>query len=369
MGKSGSNLYKRKDGRWEARVIKGYTEQGKAAYAYFYGRSQKEVQDKIAAFPSCEKGKAEAAPRFEAILDAWLKSKESAVRKSSYVKYFNLVNNYIKPSLGHYMPDDIGEEVLNAYIAEKRRTGKRGAVGGLSEKALRGISTLINAVLRFAGGGSVRHEAAIDLSFGHEKPKEMRVLSEEEQASLEKYLCSELDVSRLGILLCLYTGLQVGEICALRWSDISLEEGTVTVSRTMQRLQTKDEGSSAKTEVMISELKRRTVPLPELLGERFKAFRPEVDGAYFLTGEAERYIEPRTYHNHFKAYVRRSKIKAANFSSLRHTFATRYIEQGFEAKSLSEILGHADVSATLERYVHPSFDVKRDNINILTNMR
>ena len=378
MAKRGENIYQRKDGRWEARVIKGYDNQGKALYAYFYGRTYKEAKDKIFMTLPCVKEYSESTPNatadipcFGNVLDTWLGSKKIGLKKSSYVKYYNFINNHIKPSLGHYALSDINGAVLNSYIVEKHKTGKRDSAGGLSEKTIRDVITLIKTVLRFAKGEGLLSDVGItNLTFPHEKQKEMRVLTKDEQATLEKYLCAGMNASKLGILLCLYTGLRIGEICALKWSDIALDEHTLTVSRTMQRVQTLDEDNPSKTEVLVTEPKSdcstRTIPLPDCVLDTLKLFQPSCSNVYFLTGEAGRYIEPRIYENHFKSYIEGSGIKEANFHSTRHTFATRCVELGFEIKSLSVILGHANVNITLNRYVHPSFDLKQNNMDKLT---
>ena len=375
MAKYGENIYKRKDGRWEARVIKEYNEQGKARYTYFYGRSYKEVKDKIFTISPytkehSESNTAENTQRFDNILDTWLESKKIRLKKSSYVKYYNLINNHIKPSLGHCILTDISSAVLNSYIIEKYETGKRNEPGGLAEKTVKDILTVIKSVLRFGRNENLLDISKINLIFPRKKPKDMRVLTKDEQAVFEKYLFSNMDMSKLGIVLCLYTGLRIGEICALKWSDIALSEHMLTVSRTMQRIQTIDNACPTKTEVIITEPKSgcsmRIIPLPECLLDKLEIFKSTVPNAYFLTGEQERFIEPRTYYNRFKTYVKASGIKDANFHSMRHTFATRCIDVGFDTKSLSEILGHANVSITLNRYVHPSFDLKRDNMNKLT---
>ena len=377
MARRGENVYKRKDGRWEARIIKGYTEQGKALYAYFYGRTYKEAKDKIFMTLPCVTGDSavisnmtDKGPCFGIVLDTWLKRKEVGLKKSSYVKYFNLINNHIKPSLGHHALAGISSTVLNSYVAQKYKAGKRVTEGGLSEKTVRDIITLIKSVLRFSKDeGLLSDVANINVTLPREKPKEMRVLTKDEQADFEKYLCSDMNASKLGVLLSLYTGLRIGEICALKWRDIALDEHTLTVNRTMQRVQTIDNACLTKTEVLVTEPKSdcstRIIPLPDCLIDRLRAFRPANPNAYFLTGEARRYIEPRTFQNHFKSYIAGSGIKDANFHSTRHTFATRCVELGFEIKSLSEILGHANVNITLNRYVHPSFDLKRSNMNKL----
>lgn len=294
-------------------------------------------------------------------LDSWLESKRISLKQSSYVKYHNIICKHVKPSLGGYFPAEITSAALNAFAAERFRSGGR---GGLSEKTVRGIMMLTKAALRSAEGGT----ADIRLSLPREGKKEMRVLTLREQALLEKHLNCGMDACKLGVFVCLYTGLRLGEVCALKWSDISIENGTLTVRRTLQRLQTLD-GSLPKTALVFAEPKSncsaRTIPLPECLLGKLARFKPSCPSAYLLTADAEQYVEPRTYQNRFKAYVKGSGISDANFHATRHTFATRCVEAGFEIKSLSEILGHANVNITLDRYVHPSLDMKRSNMNKL----
>ncbi|MCL2516950.1 MAG: site-specific integrase [Oscillospiraceae bacterium] len=368
MAKHGENIYKRKDGRWEARVIKGYTENGKALYAYIYGRTYREAKEKIFnsltyTIENVVSAKTTTAPNFESVLVLWLDRKRIGIKESSYVKYFNLMNNHIKPYLGKYPISSIDSAVLNSFIAEKLK------INGLSEKTMKDIMTVIKSVLRFAKEEGLITEIDFKINLPREKQKDMRVLTKDEQTLLEKYLCSEIDENKLGVLVCLYTGLRVGEICALKWSDISLDENTLTVSRTMQRIQTLNTTYDTKTKVFVTDPKSdcsaRVIPLPDFLIKKLKMFRPAYENAYLLTGKPERYIEPRTYQNRFKSYITGSGIKHANFHCCRHTFATRCVEVGFEIKSLSEILGHANVNITLNRYVHPSFDLKRSNMNKL----
>ena len=375
MPKRGENIYKRKDGRWEARVIKGYDEQGKALYSYYYGRSYKEAKEKIfssfAYINSGNENKSSSKILFNALLDAWLEDRAEKLKKSSYAKYFNLLKNHIRPSLGHMLLTEINESVITIFIAEKLMKGKVNSQEGLSSKTVKDIGTIIKAVLRYARKeGFLSDEIQINLTYPKQAVKEMRVLTKEEQTIFEKYLCVDIDESKLGILLCLYTGLRIGEICALTWDDISLDSHTLTVSRTVQRIQNTGKTDSTKTNVLITEPKsiysNRTIPVPDCLIATLESFKPLFSNAYVITGKIERYIEPRTYQNRFKSYIAASGIRDANFHSTRHTFATRCVELGFEIKSLSEILGHSSVNITLNRYVHPSFDMKRTNMNKLT---
>ena len=169
------------------------------------------------------------------------------------------------------------------------------------------------------------------------------------------------------MLICLYTGIRIGELCALQWDDISLEKKTLHIQKTMLRIQTDDENQ--KTKVVITPPKSscsvRTIPVQDILVEYLARFEEGPD-AYLLTGSAEKYIEPRTMQNRFKSVLNKCGIHSANFHALRHTFATRCVEAGFDVKSLSEILGHSSVNITLNRYVHPTMEMKRSNMNRLS---
>lgn len=201
--------------------------------------------------------------------------------------------------------------------------------------------------------------------------KEMRVLSVEEQRRLTSVLLKDTDGAKAGTLLSLYTGIRIGELCALRWENVSVDSRVIRVRETMQRIQSPEPSEVNKTKVIITEPKSkcsiREIPLPDYL---IDIIRPHIGqpNTFVLTGERRRYMEPRTLQNKFKKYVHESGIEDANFHALRHTFATRCVEAGFEIKSLSEILGHSDVSITLNKYVHSSMELKMNNMKKLNLM-
>ena len=175
---------------------------------------------------------------------------------------------------------------------------------------------------------------------------------------------SEPNNIKLGIMISLYAGLRIGELCALKFEDIS--DGIIHVTKTMQRIQKLD-NADKKTEVIITQPKSassiREIPVPDFLNELIlKFYTPK---AYVLTGEAGTYIEPRTMQNKFKSCVEDCGLHGMNFHICRHTYASACIEVGVEIKSLSEILGHSNVNITLNRYVHSSMEMKRRNIEKL----
>ena len=166
----------------------------------------------------------------------------------------------------------------------------------------------------------------------------------------------------LGILLSLCCGLRIGEICALKWSDIDIENGTLYINKTVQRLK-KEKADQKKTELVISSPKSissiRIIPLPMFLIEYLSEFKKNnVNESYVISGSIN-IFEPRSYQYYFKAFLQRENIRIFNYHILRHTFATRCIEKGVDIKSLSELLGHSNVNITLDKYVHPSLEQKR----------
>ena len=190
-----------------------------------------------------------------------------------------------------------------------------------------------------------------------------------EQKQLQQYLYNNLSDRNLGILVCLFTGIRIGEICALKWDDISFTEKHIKIQRTMQRIQCDED--ERKTKIIIttpkSKCSLRTIPLPDIVIERIEKDFQNREG-YVLTGQKDIFVEPRTMQNHFKRVLEECKIRNVNYHVLRHTFATRCIELGFDIKSLSEILGHASVNITMNRYVHPSMELKRENMNKLNDL-
>ena len=177
------------------------------------------------------------------------------------------------------------------------------------------------------------------------------------------YLLKDIDNYKLGIFICMLTGLRLGEICALKTSDIDLQKRTLSVNSTVQRISV--ENQVHKTELMISEPKtkssKRVIPICDLL---YKVLCEHMSsGTFVISGN--NVMEPRTYQYYFKKMQLSLAIQPTNFHTLRHTFATNCRENGMDAKCLSEILGHSDVKITLNKYVHPSYEQKLKQINAL----
>lgn len=306
---------------------------------------------------------------FQNTADEWYESIRIQVKESTSNKYKNLLDSYIRPNFGMYPLTALTYDLIELQCSRLRQYGgKKGT--GLSAKTTSDILSLVRCILQFAARKGIEIPGDAHYIRIKREIKEMRVLNTNEQEKLCQYLCSDLNPCNLGILVCLFTGIRIGEICALQWDDISLGEQTIHVHQTLQRIQTRSDDQH-KTKIVITTPKSlcsiRTIPIPGSLVNLIAAQKAPKTG-FFLTNSEHRYVEPRTMQNRFKQVLKKSSIAPANYHSLRHTFATRCVELGFDVKSLSEILGHASVNITMNRYVHPSMRLKQENMQRLSSL-
>ena len=371
MSKRGENITKRKDGRWEARYIKGY-ENGKAVYGYLYGKSYGQVKQKKedALRTAKERSPAVRTETFNDLLDCFLLQKKYCVKESTYAHYRNLIERHIRTELGAIRLCDFSTCTIERYADEKLSNGRVNAKDGLSSKTVKDLLTLIKSVLKYGVAKGLVPSNVISFSSPKVLKRDIEILSKDEQKILEdSTICS--DNLHFGIYLCLYTGMRIGEICALQWKDIDLTNATISINKTIQRISNYNgQAGIKKTKIVIASPKsiasKRTIPLPLMLCEQLSTRKQPncSDSSYFLT-DSERFIEPRNYYARYKEVLCRCGLSRYTFHALRHTFATRCIELGFDPKVLSEILGHTDVKITLDRYVHPSLDRKRTCMELL----
>ena len=362
MAKRGSNIYKRRDGRFEGRVPVGYRDNGKIKYKSVYARTLSEVKEKMAEVYSIKQNHSVSAMKLtvQTAAQQWLSSAKLRVKESSYANYENIISKHILPFLGGEFMSNLSTSKLNDFIHYKLNNGRLNGKGGLSAKSVRDIMTVYRSIESFAA----REYGIRETHFTMPKieKKQTDVLNAFERKRLENYLLHNQNNTNISVLLCLFTGLRVGELCGLKWGDIDFENGTISVNRTVQRVNKR--GSS---EVVIGSPKSkssvRIVPIPDFLLAILKAKR-KGDDFYIITGTCKP-TEPRTMQNRFKAILKVCGIRNVNFHLLRHTYATICIETGFDPKTLSELLGHADASITLNRYVHSSVQMKKNYVSRL----
>lgn len=373
MSRTGENIYKRKDGRWEARYIDSYDGNGKAKYKYLYAPTYTEVKAKLLKAQNytdltSDLEKTKDKEKYEYWLDAWLHAKRLGVKESTYIRYRNTIENHIKPDLGKYPINKISTSLMEQFVSRKLQNGRIDGNGGLSPKSMSDIMVIVKESFKYAQSYGVIVVCSFERISFKKNAQEMRVLSLLEEQRLLSVLFKDFDRYKMGVFICLYTGIRIGELCALQWKNVSLSENAIKIEYTMQRLQSEDLNALQKTRIIVTEPKSyaalRTIPLPEFVIDVIKPFAGSPN-TYVLSGECKKIIEPRTMQNRFKTYLAEGKIEEANFHSLRHTFATRCIEAGFDVKTLSEILGHSSVKITLDKYVHSSMQLKRNNMEKL----
>ncbi len=367
MSRRGENIFKRKDGRWEARYIIGHELSGKTRYGFCYGKTYQEAKAKVAQVKAALINNTpiptvKNRQRFSFFCEEWLRFRRPQIKDSTYVKYNAVLQSHILPMLGNCFPSGISTQTVESFQSELLSKG-------LSIQTVKNILMVLRAILKYTASQYPGTLPAVQVQYPKESKKEIRVLTLEEQKRLIACLKKDMDACKFGILLALMTGLRIGEICALQWESISMENGTIHIGATMQRLKNIRQEGSGKTIICIgspkSDTSVRTIPFSENIAVLCRRYDPHHPTAYVLTG-TEEYMEPRKLQRRLEKYTKECGLEGVHFHTLRHTFATRCMEVGFEIKSLSEILGHASPSTTLDRYVHSSIDLKRSNMAKLT---
>lgn len=372
MPKRGENIHKRKDGRWEGRYIKERNYLGKAKYASVYGATYQEVKSKLkyAVFDkSRENNKKAADCLFNDVLRMWMESNKIKFKGATQHKYQSMIDVHIAPYLGDIPVSKLSSAIINSYLNKKLDNGRVDGKGGLSPSYVNTMMLIIKSAIRFA----VNEQMCSPLKTPICKPSlnkpEITILSRAEQSKLERYAVENPDTTALGVLISLYAGLRIGEICALKWSDIDFASRVIHVRSTVSRVRADNSGCDAKTQLIIDKPKTkaslRDIPISDYLLKTLMAARKKAISPYVVSESAD-FLSPRTYEYRYHRLLSKCGIKAINYHALRHTFATRCIEVGMDVKTLSEILGHTDVSITLNTYMHSSMELKRLQLEKLT---
>lgn len=363
MARKGENIFKRKDGRWEARYEKGRDLNGRIIYGYCYAATYRDARQKVNSLKVAVANgqateKSSIKTYFSNYCDEWLREKSTYVKQSTFVKYNSVVENHIIPELGNYRLSAINSETC-CRLKDKLVSS------GHSPKMVRDVITVLRSILKYVHKTNPSFQCEVDIPLPKEQRKEMRVLSLEEEIKFISFLSDEMDNCKLGILIAIMTGMRIGEICALKWGAVSFADESVKVVSTMQRLKCFGGNTSAKTAVVVgmpkSQTSSRTIPLTAECVALCKKMRSDNPDAFILTGTTD-YMEPRALQYRMSKYTKECGLCGVHFHTLRHTFATRAVEVGFEIKSLSEILGHANTTVTMDRYVHSSMLLKRQNM-------
>ena len=371
MPKRGDHIHKRKDGRWEGRCPQGRNPNGTVKYTSVYGKSYREVKEKLLTISKTMATK--NIPRsqdktFDQILQLWMENNKLRLKGATVNKYQNLIDAHIISGLGSIRMGELDATDINKFLNERLLCGRMNGTGGLSPSYVRSMAIVINAAVNFAVAEGLCSPMKSAISKPVLNKKEITVFDKKTQQKLEAFLLKNLDLTKAGIFISLHTGMRIGEVCALSWEDIDLGQNIIHVRHTVARVRKSDSHSDRTTELIINSPKTkassRDIPISsKLLPVLLEIQRISSTG--FVISQTNSFTHPRTYEMRYHKALKECNVEKLNYHALRHTFATRCIEAGVDVKSLSEILGHGNVSITLNTYVHSSMEMKRNQLEKL----
>ena len=349
------NIYYRKDGRYEGRIVRGKNEQGKPKFQYIFGHTREEVQKKITDIRRQEQYQ-HCSETVSELFRNWYQSNKHRIKESTRANYLMKAKKHLLPTFGNISIDSVTSTEISQFIDEKLKEG-------LSNRYISDIIVLIKSVFKFAVKIYHIFNPFENIVLPKKKKSEITLLDDEEQQKLQQYIAENPNHTTMGLALSMSTGIRIGELCALQWKDIDLEKRILTVRKTMQRIQCPTD--TAKTKLIITEPKSETscrnIPIPDCMMNLLQNFRGKQDS--FVLSETEKPVEPRVMQYRFQKILKNAKLPSVHFHALRHIFASNCIKWGFDIKALSELLGHSNVEITLNLYVHSSFDQKRAYMN------
>ena len=361
MARRGENIRKRKDGRWEGRYIKGRKPDHSAIWGYVYGRTYTAVKKELTIRKNSMQTYTLSADNvtFSELSQNWESSISLGVKPSTAAHYHYTLVHYILPVLGNCRVQDLNTSLLEQGLLQIIAP-KNGCHKPLAHSMARECLALVRRICRYAAHIRLMHPIEIEIKLPHTVPKPAQVLSQPEQKRITFFAEKSPTARKVGLLLMMQMGLRIGEVCGLQWGDFDLTAGVLSVRRTVKRIYV----ANGQTEVVVQTPKThsstRKIPIPRgilrILNRLYSSHTPQ---EWFLSGNADKPVEPRCYRKSLHSYLRRAGVPTVNPHALRHTFATTCLQAGCNVKTLSELLGHASSDITMKRYVHTCWDWKR----------
>lgn len=300
---------------------------------------------------------------FSKVAELWKADKKQYVKKSTYAAYCLLIQSHLLPEFKEL--NDIGEDVVQAFVNRK-------LTSGLSQKTVRDILVVLKMILRYGAKHGLMELHQFDIVFPTERERQdIEVLTITNQRHLMTYVKEHFSFLNLGIFICLNAGLRIGEVCALQWDDIDVTAGIIRVSKTIQRIYLVD-GEEKYTELIVDKPKTknsiREIPMTRDLLALVRPLKKIVRRDFYVLTNAANPTEPRTYRSYFNKLQKELGLPKMRFHGLRHSFATRCIESKCDYKTVSVLLGHSNISTTLNLYVHPNMEQKKKCIDTMGKM-
>lgn len=295
-----------------------------------------------------------AENKFSKIVALWKEDKKQYVKRSTFAAYTLLIENHILPSFCEMAL--VEEQDVQTFVFRKLNEG-------LSHKTIKDILIVLKMILRFGAKNQMTEYRQIDIKFPTERDKHsIDILNRSHQKQIMEYIRLHFTFKNLGIYICLSAGMRIGEICALTWDDLDVENGIIHVRKTIQRIYVIEEHRKY-TEVILDTPKTknsiREIPMTKNLLKMIRPIKKIVNGNFYVLTNEPKPTEPRTYRNYYKQFMQSLGLPLIKFHGLRHSFATRCIESKCDYKTVSVLLGHSNISTTLNLYVHPNLEQKK----------
>lgn len=362
MARRGENIYKRKDGRWEGRYIKGRTAEGRIRYGYVYDRSFKKLRKKLLSCKALYENRNIISDSFKGTVKEWMDQWFSEldyepIKPATRSSYQYKMTKYVLPYLGNKKLNKLTQNDVQLLVQQLQRID-------LSVSSIRLVLQIFKRSLREAFKGNLPGDLFDRVRLPKVAKVKVAALPKKEQKKIEKSLAEKK--VELPIAIALNTGMRIGEICALKWEDIDLTTKEIMVRRTLQRIPLVN--GPTKTEVIEgpvkSESSLRTIPINLTLFSVLKKAAAESSSSYVI-GKHQRYVEPRTLSYQFKKFMMKLQLGSVHFHQLRHTFATRLLEMGADVATVSALLGHGSAKMTLDIYVDSTLEQRKKWVGAL----
>lgn len=366
MAKKGENIYKRKDGRWEGRYVKGRKTTGSIHYGYVYAQNYKEVREKLTMKKANNYAENISLTQFYGTVndwcDYWLESiAVNQVKHSTFDSYKSKISCHVRPLIGTIPLSRLTTADLDKFIQETKKK--------ISTHSLHAVFRVLKTALKYAEKlNFVKKSLYENVKLPRLKKNKLPLFT---QTDHKKILAEVRKTKKcFAVLLSLETGMRIGEVAGLKWSDIDFVNQTITIRRTLQRVSTSSEGAK-KTRIIEgkpkSETSERTIPLANTLLKRLLLEKKKSQSDYVVSNGAG-YTDPRTIRYQFKRLLEQLKLPICSFHALRHSFATRCLEKGINIAVISSLLGHSSIKMTLDIYTNSNLNEERLAMELMAKL-
>lgn len=306
----------------------------------------------------------------QTLLLEWLeKFQKEHIKARTYNRYQGLIEMHIVPALGDQDISILSRREIQNFLINQKRDGNMRSKETLSATSTNMMLSLLNLAFEYACDMEyIKENPCIRIRRARADTKKVEAFSTDEQRAVEAEIAKSGDRRLHGIILCLYTGVRLGELIALTWSDIDFKLGTLKVTKTAYRAQNEYGIWNLCIDTPKTESSERVIPLPKYITDMLSQDRNVAKTPYIVENKKAERMSIRSYQYLFERLTEKASVRKLNFHALRHTFATRALECGMDIKTLSELMGHKNASITLNRYAHSMMDTKIAAMNKLEKL-